>query len=135
TNPPKYLDAFLDVVRVKDSSGRWVAVEKGGSVKVSADKPVLARIEFTNLGEAKLLSPMKCSKPGAVFIVVRSSAGEHRIAIPADVPHLGSSVVRDVPLSSGVTSPTEIVITFDAQGRTPLGERFKMALWSRGRQE
>lgn len=128
-NPPKYLDAFLDVVRVKDSSGRWVAVEKGGSVKVAADRPVLARIEFTNLGEAKLLSPMKCSRPGAVVIVVKSSAGEYRIAIPTDVPHLGSSVVRDVPLSSsGVTSPTEIVITFDAQGRTPFGERFRLML-------
>jgi hypothetical protein len=129
TNPPKYLDAAIDDVKVQDANGEWVSVAKGGSVEVCGNKPVLARIEFTNLGEAKLLSPAKSAKPGAVHLVVRSGGKETRTPISADVAHLRSAVVKDVILApAGLKSAVDVVVSFDAQDRTPFGERFTVRL-------
>ena len=112
TNPPKYLDAAIDVVKVNG-----VSVEKGGKVRVDSSKPVLARIEFTNLGEAKLLSKN-------VSLVVNGK----KIPLPHDVAHLESAVVRDITIA-----PASVVtIGFEVEGRTAFGEKFTVTLLPKG---
>jgi len=130
TNPPKYLDAVFDSVEVQDADGKWVPVENGGTVSVRAAKPVLARVELTNLGEARLLAPRKAaSRPGAVYVTVRMDDQEIRTALPEDVPHLGSVAMKEVVLAAaGLKSSTEVTLTFEAEGRTSFGEKFKLPL-------
>lgn len=128
-NPPKYLDAAIDAVEIQNSKGKWVAVEKGGSVKVNRRRLVMARIEFTNLGEAKLLASGNDNKIGAVYIAVMDGTSERRAVLPQEVPHLRSLEVKDIVLApEGLSNSKQLVITFDANARTRFGEKFGLTL-------
>ena len=84
---------------------------------------------MANLGQAKLLSPAKHKGIGGVCLTVTSGGKETRTPIQADVTHLGSSVAMNVVLVQSLPeSGTNAVISFDAQGRTPFGERFTVRL-------
>lgn len=129
TNPPKYLDAAIDSVQVMDAGGKWVAVAKGGSVKVAADKPVVARVKFTDLGEAKLLAPKGTVSDGSVSLRIEAGSRVAMTPLPSDVDHLKSGTVQDVELlPSGSSNPTNVVITFQAKGRAQFGEKFSLTL-------
>ena len=117
TNPPKYLDAAIDVVEIQGTS-----VEKDGKIEVDSTKPVIARIEFTNLGEAKLLSKN-------VNLLVNGK----KASLPRDVAHLESAVARKVVLApAGLKQAVTVTITFEAEGRTSFGEKFHITLLPRG---
>ena len=92
TNPPKYLDAAIDVVEVSGKS---------------------MRIEFTNLGEAELLSKN-------VNLLVNGV----KTPLPHDVAHLESAVIKNV----AVPQASQVTITFEAEGRTPFGEKYQIVL-------
>lgn len=125
SNPPKYLDGAFDVVEVRDASGKWVPVEKGGTVKVAAKTRVVARVQITNLGEASWVSG---KGTGAVAITVEG-AEKLRTALTRSVAHQDSTGSVEVTLSSaGVTSPTPVVLSLIAEGRTPFGEKFGLVL-------
>ncbi len=128
TNPPKYLDAALDRVEIQEANGKWMEVEKGGRVEVAHDKPVIARVMLTNLGEAKWISPAVGAETGAVFVIV-GSLESSRTPIPNDVPHFASVGVEDIQLApTGLTRETRTLITLLADGRTPFGEKFTLTL-------
>lgn len=117
TNPPKYLDAAVDVVEVQGAS-----VEKGGNIRVDSSKPVVARIEFTNLGEAKLLSAN-----------TRLIINGKKLRLPHNVPHQESAIIENVILApAGLPKPTAVTITFEAGDRTPFGEKFTVNLLPKG---
>ena len=125
SNPPKYLDAAFDSVQVKDASGKWVDVKKGGSVKVAAGEPIDLRMYLTNLGEAKLLGLGGSQSDGVVCTNVNYGSSHLAGGIPNDVPHLGSGLMQDTfSLPSGAKSPVDMVLWFEAKGRTRFGERF-----------
>ncbi len=129
TNPPKYLDAAFDSVEVRDASGKWVSVPKDGVVTVDPDKPVIARIAITNLGEAMLLMPKDLNAVGGVYITAEQGRNVHRIPIGSDVLHLASANLGDVPLAgAGLKQATQVVLSFDAKSRTPFGEKFRLTL-------
>ena len=92
TNPSKYLDAAIDVVKVSGKS---------------------MRIEFTNLGEAELLSKN-------VNLLVNGV----KTPLPHDVAHLESAVIKNV----AVPQASQVTITFEAEGRTPFGEKYQIVL-------
>ena len=126
SNPPKYLDVAFDRVEVMNADGKWVEVPKDGTVKVAAGKPVMAKIEFRNLGEAKLLKSKGEKSSGAVFLVP-SAAGQPfgmLADLPRDVPHLAQATVEcklNVPVE-----PTKVTLrlaTF-ASGMNSFGEVF-----------
>jgi len=128
SNPPKYLDAVFEKVEVLAADGQWVAVEKGGSVEVRADGPVLARCELTNLGEAGWLPPENGTEPGTVSVIARGAA-KVRTPIRRSVPRLESIRVNGVRLTGGpLKEPTEVSITLSAAERTPFGEKFTIRL-------
>jgi len=132
SNPLKYLDGTFDSVEVQDADGNWLPVEKDGSVKVRNDKPVLARVELTNLAEAEWLSPRTHRGDGAVYIVAERPGDVLTTALPSIVPHLGTIMVNEVELApAGVNAPTEITIRIVAQGRAEFGEKFKLTLLPR----
>jgi len=128
-NPPKYLDAAFDLVEVLDADGNWIPIKKGETVNVRADKPVRARVELTNLGLAELLPPSRPQVSGKAYLIVWRGSEKTVYPLPDAVPHLGSLTVREVPLAlAGLTQPTEVTITFEAKGRTPFGEKFRLTL-------
>jgi hypothetical protein len=124
SNPPKYLDAAIDSVQVLDASGKWVEVAKGGSVKVAGGKAVAARVEFTNLGEARLLAPASTTAAGGVYLMIEQGSHTRAIALASDVPHQASSSVKPFELLPAGPELTEVVLTFEAKGRAKFGERF-----------
>jgi len=149
-NPPKYLDGAFDSVQVLTAEGEWVSVEKGGRVHVAADRPVLGRIEVTNLAEARWVAPSaggsyppeprtpnpepfnggQDARPpsGSAYLVVK---GEHEMRVPlmADAPRFGTAVFERVELSpGGLKASVTVTLTFEAAGRTPFGERFSLTL-------
>jgi hypothetical protein len=123
-NPPKYLDGVFDKVEVMNRKGHWVTVAKGDRIEVAGDKPVQARLAFTDLGEAKWLHEV----PGAVYITVTSTKIV-RAPLPNPVPHMGSAQVQELRLTSEVIKEAQdVTISFAAGDRTPFGEKFRVAL-------
>ncbi|MHB0998289.1 MAG: glycoside hydrolase 5 family protein [Armatimonadota bacterium] len=123
SNPPEYLDGAFDKVEIMGEDGKWMPVTRGGDVMVSAGRPVTARVTVTNLGEAKWLSGV-----GAGTVQVIASGGAST-ALPRPVARHNSVDLRGITLSkTGVHTPTDITLTFDAQTRTPFGEKFKFRL-------
>ncbi|MHC4799553.1 MAG: glycoside hydrolase 5 family protein, partial [Planctomycetota bacterium] len=78
TNPPKYLDAAFDLVEIQDPQGNWLPVKKSDRVNIDPQKPVIATIELTNLGEAEWLSPTD-NQPGGVYITIQGSDSPPKI--------------------------------------------------------
>lgn len=123
TNPAKYLDGAVDKVEVLDADGKWVAVEKGGSVDVAGSKPVKVRISLTNLGEAAWLTDSK----GTVSVAILHENQEAiRAKLLAEVAHLGSTVVELLlPVSEQKESYT---ITLLLDNGFSFGEKFGVTL-------
>ncbi|HET6454152.1 MAG TPA: hypothetical protein VFI02_07095, partial [Armatimonadota bacterium] len=71
------------------------------------------RIEFTNLGEAELL----CKNVNLLVNGVKTP-------LPHDVAHLESAVIENVAIPQG----SHVTITFEAEGRTPFGEKYQIVL-------
>jgi len=124
TNPPKYLDAVFDYFQVQDSNGEWVSLNKGDQVKVNPNKPVIARILATNLGEAEWIK----EGDGCVYIIAEGKE-TIRTALHTNVKHLDSIELKDIEIAqSGLDAVTEITVTLSADGRTRFGERFTLTL-------
>lgn len=127
-NPPKYLDAAIDLVEVKDASGKWVSVTKGGKVTVKKNQPVTARITFTNLAEAKLSSPQKQgSNKGAVYLTISASGKTKLLPLSQGLASL-QSTIKNVPVSDVIKSKKAVTFSFVAKGRTAFGEKFTVTL-------
>ncbi|MHB0999057.1 MAG: hypothetical protein ACYC27_07405 [Armatimonadota bacterium] len=124
TNPPKYLDGAFDTIEIRNSEGKWVPVEKGGTVQVAKNKPVKARMRITNLGEAKWVSS---AVDGQVALTVTGKSTQC-IPLKQDVRHTASYETGSITLSQGISAATDLVISLDAMGRTPFGEKFRIRL-------
>ncbi len=126
SNPAKYLDAAIDSVKIKDADDNWVEVEKEGTIRVDDDKPVIARVEFTNLGEAKLLTPWGTAT-GGVYLRIEQGSNVKQVALDHDVGHQTSGI-REFELLPAGSSSMGVVITFEAEDRVKFGERFGFVL-------
>jgi len=124
SNPPKYLDAFFDYVEIQNADGAWAPVLPGGTVVLVAGQPVKLRVTFTNLGEAALVPPSEAGEtPGAVFVTV---AGGIQTAVPLPQRiNRFEQVQLELPLTdTPLTENKSIILSFDAKGRTPFGQKF-----------
>jgi hypothetical protein len=127
-NPPKYLDAAFDLVEVQNADGKWVQVQKGGSVKVKRGEWPKARITLTNLGEATLLSPATHKCDGSVFIISECGKTLMLNGPERDVPHLGSAAIDGMYLAPKVEAPVDVTLYFSAHNRARFGEKFTVRL-------
>lgn len=125
SNPPKYLDAALDVVEVQVGN-KWVRVRDGDTVPAS--DPLRFRVQFTNLGEARLLPATNAKKTGTVAILANVGGREWRAPMPGPViGHLSSGTAQfalSAPPSLG--SPIDVTLTFYCIGRTPFGDKLRL---------
>ncbi len=128
-NPPKYLDAAIDLIEIRDASGKWISVDKGGEVTVKRTQPIVARVTITNLAEAKLISPQKQGyNKGAVYLTVSANGKAALIPLSKSLGGLQSTTFENIPVSNGIRSNAAVTFSFVAKGRTAFGEKFTMRL-------
>ncbi len=128
-NPAKYLDGFFDSVEVLDAAGKWVKPVSGGSVTVTARKPVIARLRVTNLGEARWVTqPGHDAPPGSVYIVAESDTYVVN-PLPGPLSRHRSATLGNVEIyPAGLKEETKVLITFLADARTRFGQKFWVRL-------
>ena len=125
TNPLKYLDGFFDAVEIRDAAGAWVEVADGAQVAVGVDKPVVARLTITNLGEAAWLPQAEAGGAGGVHVI----AGGVRIPVGARVERFGHAVLEEVTLLPAVgREPGPVELRFEAEGRAVFGPRYTVVV-------
>lgn len=127
SNPPKYLDAYFDVVEICTGDGNWRRVFSGDSIPVDGS-PITFRLTITNLGEAALMPPEDAgNNPGGVYI---TCTGDHEIAVPLPdrLARFEHAIVElnlgDIPRDKNKAW----TLGFDARGRTPFGSKFVLML-------
>ena len=128
SNPPKYLDAFFDLVEVQTANDTWTRILPGGNMTLPASQPVRLRVTFTNLGEAALMPPAETGDtPGGVFITVSGNI-QTTIPLPQRLNRFDQLQVElpltDTPLAANAN----IVLSFDAKGRITFGQKFTVEL-------
>ena len=83
---------------------------------------------MTNLGEAAWLSPTETNEKGGVFVTI-VGPDSLQAPIPTNVPHLRSLTMDDIPLLPEMpTRPVKLILSFEARGRTPFGEKLVVEL-------
>lgn len=128
SNPPKYLDGFIDRVELLDLTGTWVTIQRGDTVAVRDGAPVAARIKATNLGEAQWLPSEPEARAGTVSLLVEGTESRD-VTIASAVPRHGSLQLDDVVLhESAPTAPEKITLTFDCKDRARFGPRFEFTI-------
>lgn len=137
-NPLKFLNAEFNWIRIKNAKGEWQEVSDGDVVEVARGKPLEAQVSAGNLGDAKWLAK---GNTGAVRLIGddrtnASSSEKPRLAFA--VP-LAKDVLRyeDVEFPRLAVAPrverdSEVVLTFEAEGRARFGERRRMVLVVKG---
>lgn len=129
-NPPKFLNAEFNYFKIKDESGTWIDVKKGGIVLVSKKQPILAKISIGNLQEAKWISPQNSSsKQGGVYLssTIVSSL-KIRVPIVKDVDYLEDAAIDEFILADSLTNDTEVFLQMNADKRACFGEVLNFTL-------
>lgn len=127
SNPPKYLDAFFDVVEVRGADGNWKRVFNGDSIPVDGSSITL-RLTITNLGEATLIAPENTGdKPGGVYITCTGDV-EKTVPLPRALTRFKQKTL-EMTLSDISLDRTSVrVLGFEARGRTPFGNKFALVV-------
>ena len=130
-NPPKYIDAEFNWLKIKSAGGDWIEVRNGERIRVPRNKPVLAAASVGNLQEAAWLTPASCAgKSGAVHLAsTADSALKLKQPISKDTSRLedaefGESFV----LTEGIVAETKVELQMTAEGRAWFGEKLKFTL-------
>jgi hypothetical protein len=129
-NPPKYLNAEFNYVRVKDADGKWVDVQNGVRIKVKAGAPVVCRASAGNTQSATWISPAKAKGvKGAVYLsTVPGTEVQSRGPITADTPCFADAEIPEFVLSQSVNKETKVILQMTAEGRAWFGEKVDVIL-------
>ena len=124
-NPPKYLNAEFNWLRVRDAAGRWVEAADGAKIEVAKGAPVLANVCVGNTQEAQWLAPSSAQgKLGAVYLVsTKTSELNVKRPIPRDTQYLTDADFGQFALSPGVATRTKVEVCMAAEGRATFGEK------------
>lgn len=126
-NPPKYLNAEFNWLRIRDASGRWVEAEPGATITVRAGTAVHARVSVGNTQEALWLAPQQETHPAPSGSVVLQATETSQLRgtwpIPADTPYLADADFEQIILAAEITASTRVELRMAAVGFAPFGER------------
>ncbi|MEN6307008.1 MAG: hypothetical protein ABFD91_04560 [Anaerohalosphaeraceae bacterium] len=125
SNPPKYIDGFIDTVNVKIDDGQWQTVSNNEAVKVKPGSSVFAKLSYTNLGEAAWFSSNDSNQMGIVGIVID---GKERKFVPVHRPlkHLESDQTGEILLTKFGKEPVSVTLSFEAKKRARFGSKFTL---------
>ena len=127
-NPPKYLDAEFNSFKIKVGDGPWVDVADGATIRVAANRPIVATASVGNLQAATWLTPASCpSRPGAVYLAsTDASQLRVKVPVPRDTARLeDADFGPSFPLTPGISSPVKIELQMNAEGRAWFGEKLR----------
>lgn len=124
-NPHKYLNAEFDRLEIRDAQGEWQTVEDGGVVKVRRGTPLVVRAQVGNNGEAKWLGAETPSRSRAFPGQVRLTAGEASIAIPVDVPAMGTATITDFQVCE-LKETMDLTFEMQAAPDVSFGEKLRV---------
>ena len=134
-NPPVYLDAEFDWLRIQAADGTWVEAADGVSITVSGDRPIRARVRVGNLQEATWIPPSQAgARPGGVFLQTTydsEKSGQWPISRP--VPWLQTADFGEIVLWKGLDKAVHVELCMAAAGRTRFGEKRNFELVPSGK--
>lgn len=130
-NPPKYLNAEFNWIKIHSGNGPWIEVANGDRIRVPRNQPVRVRASVGNLQEATWLTPAQCQgKPGAVYL---ASGSESEVKLKQAIPQ-GTLRFEDAEfrepflLTDGISSEVKVVLQMTADGRAWFGEKLRFTL-------
>jgi hypothetical protein len=142
TNPPKYLDAEFNFLRILNADGVWQEAEDGAVITVKAGEPVKARASVGNTQEATWLVMLDRY---FVRLVASDKADGRRLgqrfsARNANVPYLGDADFGEFDLFRyhdsvlPVALPVTVSVRMEVDGRirVPFGEARVFTLKAKG---
>lgn len=129
-NPPKYLNAEFNELKVEDLAGRWVEATSGARIVVPRNKPVRCRASVGNTQEATWLTPTSAgTKAGAVYLAsTRASELAVSRPLPADTPPLADAEFGEWTLTTGIAAATVVEVQLTARNRAWFGEKRRFTL-------
>jgi hypothetical protein len=129
-NPPKYLNAEFNYVRIKDAKGHWVEVVPGARIEVTANQRVMCEASIGNLQDATWIAPVNArDAKGAVYLASpEGSQLQLRAPIPYDTKYFADAVLPEFALSAGVSSETTVILQMTAEARAWFGEKLAFVL-------
>jgi hypothetical protein len=130
SNPPKYLNAEFNWLKIKSARGDWVEAADGAQIAVKPNAPVLATVSVGNTQEATWLTPASAQdKPGAVYLAsTANSALSVKQPVLNDTPYLSDADLGEITLVPGVSGHTKIELQMTAEGRAWFGEKRRFSL-------
>ena len=129
-NPPKWLDAEFNAVKVR-ANGEWQTATNGARVRVPKGASIFATVSVGNLQEATWLTPASCAgRPGAVYLAsTPQSELFFKRAVTCDTPYLrDADFGENFELTKGVERETNVEFQMTAEGRARFGEKFRFTL-------
>jgi len=130
-NPPKYLDAEFNWLKIKVGDGPWIEVTDGATIRAGRNTPIVAAASVGNLQAATWLTPGSCrGRPGAVWLAsTDASELSVKVPLPRDTARLEDADFGPAfPLTAGVSSAVKIELRMNAEGRAWFGEKLRFAL-------
>ncbi|OIO00361.1 hypothetical protein COY52_04360 [Candidatus Desantisbacteria bacterium CG_4_10_14_0_8_um_filter_48_22] len=127
-NPPKYLNAEFNWVKIKDVTGEWQDIYSSKTIEVEKGKPVLAQASMGNLGEAEWFAP--ALHPGAGGVCLGSREGDVKFSqpVPKDTLYLADAVIAEFKICDGITRDAKVVFEMNAKDRCWFGEKLTITL-------
>ncbi|MHB0999182.1 MAG: beta-galactosidase [Armatimonadota bacterium] len=124
-NPPKYLDAWFDMVEIQLPDGEWRMIKKGEEIAVDNAKPVKVRIRVTNLGDAEWLSG---DQTGSVSVDVSGDISDS-ISLRGNLLHLKSADIGPYIIQPDTSRQRRtITLRMNVKGRVSFGDMFTFTL-------
>lgn len=126
SNPPKYLNAEFNWIKIKDKNGKWIELDEDGTVDVRRGKPIEMQVSVGNTGLAEWVAPKNSGgKKGGVYLVIEGL--DVKKPIPNNCPRLKDTEIPIFTIPS-IEKETELKLFMEAEGRARFGEVIRIKL-------
>lgn len=130
-NPPKYLDAEFNSLKIRIGEGPWIEVAQGAKIRVPKNTPIMATASVGNIQEATWLAAANAAgKPGAVYLASTAASGV-TVKQPVAKDTVWQADAEFGPsflLSQGISAEMNAELQMKAEGRAWFGEKLRFIL-------
>ena len=130
-NPPKYLNAEFNWLKIKIGDGEWIDVINDTQIQVLQNSKVIVKASVGNLQEATWLTPESSKgSPGAVYLSGTGNSDlKLKVPIMEDTPwQQNTDFGESFLITDKISGETRIELQMTADGRAWFGEKFRFTL-------